>query len=183
MDFDKSRTTGVFVDILNAMDTKAGVCYNLQFDGKLLKQGLTEYHGDIDCLGEEDPPTLRERIQIHVHHEELALVQHMHDIILAASSQSFNGEVPLPMVPPMRDALQSWHVLINKLKDLRYLKQQKLRAIEKFKKKGVDNSKYTFVIDSCKTAMHITEGTIKQCIEEIAVICNLGADLNGAGEL
>ena len=32
------------------MNTDPSVCYNLQFDGKLLKQGLTQHGGDIDCF-------------------------------------------------------------------------------------------------------------------------------------
>ena len=32
------------------MTTDPSVCYNLQFDVKLLKQGLTQHGGDIDCF-------------------------------------------------------------------------------------------------------------------------------------
>ena len=46
------------------LDNMNTVCYNLQFDGKLLKQGLTQHGGDIDCLGKEDP-TYTTRTTMH----------------------------------------------------------------------------------------------------------------------
>ena len=48
---------GIFQDVLNVTKKGESISYNLQFDGKLLKVGLTEKHGDIDCLGEEPQPT------------------------------------------------------------------------------------------------------------------------------
>ena len=55
-----TRPSGIIQDVLSALQQNANpsVCYNLQYDGKLMKQGLTQSHGDIDCLGEENGTTL-----------------------------------------------------------------------------------------------------------------------------
>ena len=53
LDVSQPRKPGVFHDVLENMNTDPSVCYNLQFDGKLLKQGLTQHGGDnrdIDCF-------------------------------------------------------------------------------------------------------------------------------------
>ena len=47
LDVSHPRKPGVFHDVLDNMNTDPTVCYNLQFDGKLLKQGLTQHGGDI----------------------------------------------------------------------------------------------------------------------------------------
>ena len=38
LDLSQTRKPGVFHDVLDNMNTDPTVCYNLQFDGKLLKQ-------------------------------------------------------------------------------------------------------------------------------------------------
>ena len=61
----KPRMPGIFQDVLYVTKKGESISYNLQFDGKLLKLGLTEKHGDIDCLGEEPQPTLEQSRMLH----------------------------------------------------------------------------------------------------------------------
>ena len=56
---------GIFQDVLNATKKGESISYNQQFDGKLLKVGLTGKHGEIDCLGEEPQPTLEQSRMLH----------------------------------------------------------------------------------------------------------------------
>ena len=45
-EFPSTRPSGIFQDVLSALQQNANpsVCYNLQYDGKLMKQGLTQKH-------------------------------------------------------------------------------------------------------------------------------------------
>ena len=49
-EFPSTRPSGIFQDVLSALQQNANpsVCYNLQYDGTLMKQGLTQSHGDVD---------------------------------------------------------------------------------------------------------------------------------------
>ena len=140
---------GVFHDVLETMNTDPGVCYNLQFGGKLLKQGLTQHGGDIDCLGKEDPPTLQEQQCINQVH--MKLLDHINHILDHAYMQfTLTGSIPSLMVPPLREALLKFHALMSgTIKDLRHFRQQKLRAIEKFKRQG-----------GCYTNIHIVDAIL-----------------------
>ena len=71
LDVSQPHKHGIFHDVLDNMNTDLSVYNNLQFDGKLLKQGLTQHGGDIDCLGKEYPPTLQEQQCMHQVHMQL----------------------------------------------------------------------------------------------------------------
>ena len=186
LDVSKPRKPGVFHDVLDNMNTDPTVCYNLQFDGKLLKQGLTQHGGDIDCLGKEDPPTLQEQQYMHqVHMEQLNHISHILD--QAYMQYTLTGSIPSPMVPPLREALLKFHALMSgTMKDLRHLRQQKLRAIEKFKRQGGEEwnkSRFHFVIDSCYTTIHIVDAILHNSVVVLKKLCCLASRINEANHL
>ena len=167
LDVSQPRKPGVFHDVLDNMNTDPTVCYNLQFDGKLLKQGVTQHGGDIDCLGKEDPPTLQEQQYMHhVHMEQLDHTSHILD--QAYMQYTLTGSIPSPMVSPLREVLLKFHALMSgTIKDLRHFGQQKLRAIEKFKRQGGEEwykSRFHFVIDSCYTTIHIVDAILHNSV-------------------
>ena len=115
LDVSQPRKPRVFHDVLDNMNTGPTVCYNLQFDGKLLKQGLTQHGGDMDCLGKEDAPTLQEQQCMHqVHMEQLDHISHILD--QAYMQCTLTCSIPSPMVPPLREALLKFHAL-SKISD------------------------------------------------------------------
>ncbi|WAR15713.1 LOW QUALITY PROTEIN: hypothetical protein MAR_005818, partial [Mya arenaria] len=58
----RERPPGLFVDVLDKSLEGKSCC--LTFDGKKLKQGLTENAGDVDLLGFEQGTALNERKMI-----------------------------------------------------------------------------------------------------------------------
>ena len=96
LDVCKPRMPGIFQDVLYVTKKGESISYNLQFDGKLLKVGLTEKHGDIDCLGEEPQPTLEQRRMLH--DRDINQLATTGDMFLTAWRQ-FNehGVIPSPM--------------------------------------------------------------------------------------
>ena len=186
LDVSSQKSPGVFHDVLNIIEKNPEKCYNLQFDGKLLKPGLTDKYGDIDCLNEEPPPTLSDRKTQHQLNN--TILDKTQDLFTVAARQSTETQgIPYPMLPAIGDGCRSVHQLMcDTVKSLRDLKQQKLRAIEKFKKKGGEKwrqSKYQYVIDSCQTTIHITVDTLRKTNEILDRNTYLQAYSNGAKEL
>ena len=90
------------------------LCATISSLEKLLKQGLTQHGGDIDCLGKEDPPTLQEQQCMHqVHMEQLDHISHVLDQVYM--QYTLTGSIPSPMVPPLREALLKFHALMSEL--------------------------------------------------------------------
>ena len=164
-EFPSTRPSGIFQDVLSALQQNANpsVCYDLQYDGKLMKQGLTQSHGDIDCLGEENGTTLSQRREEHEQETEF-LVDFDQLMSSVGKNTNHGNSIPSHMIPPVRRALQKLHILLSaKMEELRRLKNQKLCDVAKFKKQGGDNwreSRFGYAIDHANTTLHIVENTL-----------------------
>ncbi len=113
-------------------------------DGKHLKKGLTKSHGDVDCIGFEPGPSLKDR-------------QNAHSRDLATS----NSIKQIADVPALRD------IVCSKFKSLRIMKQQCQKSVSsKIRKVGDDwqNSKEAFSIDTLRTQIHSVDTALNEGI-------------------
>ena len=71
----KPREPGIYVDVMESVSSALeGTSACLTFDGKKLKQGLTERYGDIDILGFENGPSLNQRkMNVEIEQQNLAI--------------------------------------------------------------------------------------------------------------
>ena len=77
-------------------------------------------------------------MHVQLYQVYMELLDHINHILDQAYMQyTLTGSIPSPMVPPLREALIQYHALMSgAIKYLRHFRQQRLRAIEKFRRQG-----------------------------------------------
>ena len=88
--------------------------------------------------------------------------------IHAVHLDQLTGSIPSLMVPPLREALLKFHALMSgTIEDLRHFRQQKLRAIEKFKRQG-----------GSYTTIHIVDAILHNSVVVLNKLCCLTSRIN-----
>ena len=100
-----------------------------------------------------------------VHMEQLDHISNFLDH--AYRQYTLTGSILSPMVPPLREALLKFHALMSgTIKDLRHFRQQKLRAIEKFKRQGLLRPLWLL---NTFPHWHVNVGGLSECC--VAICC------------
>ena len=169
------------IDVVSADLNHQSAC--LTYDGKKLKQGLTESYGDVDILGYETGKTLQDRkdelrnkIQcIHSVQEELKVYINDTDIrnMNALSLQNVTGV--------LRVSLKDLSISIQEVKEIRKKKEfAKAKLIERGGDSNWRNGKYAFAVSAIIAFMHDIDELLKKVLIVLEQICQCIAHLNGA---
>ena len=179
------RKPGIYDDTISEL--KATLQHKsacITFDGKKLKQGLTEDSGDVDLLGFEKGTSLKERKQDF--ERELADIDDMMkalvDLLQETDSKGGNDEIDSSLHCKIRSILgkcmTSLSVNINEIDRVRnrklYCKQKLLENSGQDWRKG----KYVYAISAITAYIHEIDGFAAKATSVIDKLCRYIAHLN-----
>ncbi|XP_052268567.1 uncharacterized protein LOC127869949 [Dreissena polymorpha] len=181
---DSQRDPGIYDDVISLLEQNAGhMSFCLTFDGKKLKQGLTQQFGDVDLIGFENGPTLMEKRSI--------LQQTTEDLSVLSSQirSQFDKKVPLKRLPDELKA-QLKHFLLNMLKtvstgkhEMEQIKRKKEYAKDKLMERSDEtnwrNGKFGYAISAIIAYIYDIDTFVGKSEKVIREICVCVASLNG----
>ncbi|MEW8546432.1 MAG: YqaJ viral recombinase family protein, partial [Candidatus Thiodiazotropha sp.] len=174
---------GIFSEVISDVATALGdrsVC--LSFDGKKLKQGLTDTFGDVDLLGFEEGESLQEKK--HKHDE---LLEAVYKIIRALDQLNPDNDIAEIGSDTRQDILAFIRKLLPIIgrvaQDIRAMKAKKEYAKDKFLEQSGSNwrqSKFAFVISAIKACLYDTEEFEKSYLKVLEKLCCFCSYANGS---
>ena len=179
----KTRNPGTFHDVIDDVavalnDTSA--C--LSFDGKKLKQGLTNTHGDVDLLGFEEKQTLKDRQNRYECNMKL-----VKEIITCLEKEPDNKSMKAVSVQLKTCFRDSLLYLINELsmdaQNIRLKQAKKEYAKDKFIERGGKEWRqghFAFVVSAIKALLYDISCYLKCYKETLESICCHLAYINNA---
>ena len=177
---DKEMPPGILEDMikLKAEKDKKDKSYVIMFDGKKVRTG-----GDVDLLGHERGPTVKERKSIR--DQGLKLIEESMSLFrsIGDNVDETDGENQRKVYSMLTELLR---LFSETLKKLRFLKKDKDSYLQRLKEKAGNDwrgSKYVYAIDSCYTLLYRIQNAIDKSISIIRAICKTGAYLNKVGHL
>lgn len=151
-----TRKPGIYTDIMHKISPNLqSISCCLTFDGKRIKQGLTETGGDIDLIGFENGPSLSERqaqlinaINVHEDAKTVILLSKAEEIYQLSAEEKSQTIINMT---------RSYSNLSDEIKQARDLKQSKTYAREKFIERGGQDwqkGKYIYVVSAIDALLH-----------------------------
>ena len=182
----KPRDPGIYTDVMESVSSALeGTSACLTFDGKKLKQGLTENYGDVDILGFEDGPSLSQR-KTNVNNE----IEYLSSQIGVLKLE--DGSIEIGNLSSETKALMK-HTLLHSLvylsenaQNVRKIRKQKEYAKNKFLDQGGKDwrqSKFVYVISAMNAFLYEIENFLSKYLEVLDKICQYIAVLNQSDKL
>jgi hypothetical protein len=162
------RKPGIFEDVIEKISPallSTSCC--LTFDGKKLKQGLTEASGDIDLLGFEEGPSLNDRLSEL--NSELEKQQNVIDK-LKESSETVQERMNVNL---KTDLKQKYKLISTYIQEINEIKEKKEYALNKFMERGGKDwrqSKFTYVISAIQAFLFDIQKFISNATDMLEII-------------
>ena len=182
----KPREPGIYVDVIESVSSALeGTSACLTFDGKKLKQGLTERYGDIDILGFENGPSLNQRkMNVEIEQQNLAI---QIEILKHEDGSKEIRNLSCEINAVMKQTLMRSIVYLSKnVQNVRKIRTQKEYAKTKFLDQGGTDwrqSKFVYVISAINAFLYEIGNFLTKYLEVLDTICLHIAALNKSNEL
>ena len=179
------REPGLLRDIIEVISedlNHQSAC--LTYDGKKLKQGLTELYGDVDILGFETGETLQDRKDelVNKHQHIQSIQSELKGCINDTDIRHVNESLKNSVVRTLRQSLKELSINIQEVKETRKKKEfSKAKLIEKGGgESNWRNGRYAFAVSAIIAFIHDIDELLKKVLDVIEQICAYLAYINEA---